>query len=79
MWAARLASEASHKPHILAYAHAYWLSKFISLANLHYLGKDSLSMAAKVGDEVVKAPGSLVIPIYCTVKDITKKVLPTFC
>ncbi|MFH1366999.1 MAG: phosphoribosylformylglycinamidine synthase [Patescibacteria group bacterium] len=39
-------------------------------------GKDSLSMAARVGDETVKAPGQLVISAYVTVPDITKVVTP---
>ncbi len=39
-------------------------------------GKDSLSMAARVEEEVVKSPGNLTIPAYCTVTDITKTVTP---
>ena len=39
-------------------------------------GKDSLSMAAAAGGEVVKAPGSLVISAYCTCSDITNVVTP---
>ncbi|BBG95934.1 purine biosynthesis 4, partial [Prunus dulcis] len=39
-------------------------------------GKDSLSMAAHVAGEVVKAPGNLVISVYCTCPDITKTVTP---
>ncbi|XP_050236301.1 probable phosphoribosylformylglycinamidine synthase, chloroplastic/mitochondrial [Mercurialis annua] len=39
-------------------------------------GKDSLSMAAHAGDEVVKAPGNLVISVYVTCPDITKTVTP---
>lgn len=39
-------------------------------------GKDSLSMAATVAGEVVKAPGSLVVLGYAPVPDITKKVTP---
>ncbi|KAL8151773.1 hypothetical protein V2J09_021581 [Rumex salicifolius] len=37
-------------------------------------GKDSLSMAAHSGDEVVKAPGNLVVSSYVTCPDITKIV-----
>ncbi|KAB2636474.1 phosphoribosylformylglycinamidine synthase [Pyrus ussuriensis x Pyrus communis] len=33
-------------------------------------GKDSLSMAAHVAGEVVKAPGNLVMSVYCTSLDI---------
>ncbi|CAK9323891.1 unnamed protein product [Citrullus colocynthis] len=39
-------------------------------------GKDSLSMAAQAGGEVVKAPGNLVISAYVTCPDITKIVTP---
>jgi phosphoribosylformylglycinamidine synthase len=39
-------------------------------------GKDSLSMAAMVGHETVKAPGNVTVTAYCTVPDITKTVTP---
>ena len=39
-------------------------------------GKDSLSMAATVSGELVKAPGSLVVLGCAPVPDITKKVTP---
>jgi phosphoribosylformylglycinamidine synthase len=39
-------------------------------------GKDSLSMATKVGDEIVKSPRELVISAYAAVPDITKVVTP---
>lgn len=39
-------------------------------------GKDSLSMAAKVGDEVVKSPRELVISLYAAMGDIRKKITP---
>ena len=39
-------------------------------------GKDSLSMAARCGDEVVKAPGELTMTCYVTCPDITKTVTP---
>ncbi len=39
-------------------------------------GKDSLSMAAAISGELVKAPGSLVVLGYAPVPDITKKVTP---
>lgn len=35
-------------------------------------GKDSLSMAARNGKEIVKAPGTLVISSYAPCPDITK-------
>mmetsp|Transcript_2387 Transcript_2387/g.3381 ORF Transcript_2387/g.3381 Transcript_2387/m.3381 type:complete len:1089 (-) Transcript_2387:913-4179(-) len=39
-------------------------------------GKDSLSMAAKCGEEVVKAPGELTLTCYVTCPDITMTVTP---
>lgn len=39
-------------------------------------GKDSLSMAAPAGTEVVMAPGNLVISAYAGCPDITKVVTP---
>jgi phosphoribosylformylglycinamidine synthase len=39
-------------------------------------GKDSLSMAARVGVETVKAPGALVVSAYVTVEDVTRKLTP---
>ena len=39
-------------------------------------GKDSLSMATRVGDETVKSPRQLVISAYAAMKDIGKKVTP---
>ena len=39
-------------------------------------GKDSLSMAAKCGDEIVKAPGMLTLTCYVTCPDIRLTVTP---
>ncbi|CAG35433.1 phosphoribosylformylglycinamidine synthase [Desulfotalea psychrophila] len=39
-------------------------------------GKDSLSMATMVGDEVVKSPRELVISTYAAMADLDKKVTP---
>ncbi|MFA5051234.1 MAG: phosphoribosylformylglycinamidine synthase [Patescibacteria group bacterium] len=39
-------------------------------------GKDSLSMAAMIGNELVKAPGELVIKGYASMPDITKVLTP---
>ncbi len=39
-------------------------------------GKDSLSMATRVGDEIVKSPRELVISAYVTIPDINKAVTP---
>ena len=39
-------------------------------------GKDSLSMAAKVDGEIVKAPGTLVVSVYAACPDISLTVTP---
>eukprot|EP00326_Haptolina_ericina_P037336 CAMPEP_0181236458 /NCGR_PEP_ID=MMETSP1096-20121128/38191_1 /TAXON_ID=156174 ORGANISM="Chrysochromulina ericina, Strain CCMP281" /NCGR_SAMPLE_ID=MMETSP1096 /ASSEMBLY_ACC=CAM_ASM_000453 /LENGTH=887 /DNA_ID=CAMNT_0023331649 /DNA_START=70 /DNA_END=2734 /DNA_ORIENTATION=- len=39
-------------------------------------GKDSLSMAARVGEETVKAPGALVVTVYALCEDVTLTVTP---
>jgi len=39
-------------------------------------GKDSLSMATRVGNEIVKSPRQLVVSAYATVPDIRKVVTP---
>jgi len=39
-------------------------------------GKDSLSMATRIGDEVVKSPRELVVSTYATISDITKVITP---
>jgi phosphoribosylformylglycinamidine synthase len=39
-------------------------------------GKDSLSMATRVGEETVKSPRELVISVYATMEDITRVVTP---
>lgn len=39
-------------------------------------GKDSLSMAARVGSEVVKSPGTLVVSCYAPCPDVRKVVTP---
>ncbi|RZC42112.1 phosphoribosylformylglycinamidine synthase-like [Asbolus verrucosus] len=41
-------------------------------------GKDSLSMAARVGRETVKAPGTLVVSTYAPCPDVRKVVTPDF-
>jgi len=39
-------------------------------------GKDSLSMAAQVEQEIVKAPGQVVVSAYCSMTDITRILTP---
>jgi len=41
-------------------------------------GKDSLSMAARVGKETVKAPGALVVSTYAPCPDIRQVITPDF-
>lgn len=39
-------------------------------------GKDSLSMAARVGQEIIKSPGELAVSAYASVPDIEKVLTP---
>lgn len=41
-------------------------------------GKDSLSMSAEAGGELVKAPGEVVVKAYAPVSDVTKSLTPDF-
>ncbi|XP_076754672.1 phosphoribosylformylglycinamidine synthase [Xylocopa sonorina] len=41
-------------------------------------GKDSLSMAARIGKDVVKAPGTLVVSCYAPCPDIRQVITPDF-
>ncbi len=72
MWPAKLPHEGA-----LLYDAATAMSDFmVKLGIALDGGKDSLSMAAKVSGELVKAPGSLVVLGYAPVPDITRKVTP---
>jgi len=72
MWAAKLPGEGA-----LLYAAAAALrDTMINLGIAADGGKDSLSMAAKVGEEIVKAPGQVVVSAYASVRDVTKVVTP---
>lgn len=72
MWAAKQPGEGAQ-----LWDAANAMSKFmIDIGMAVDGGKDSLSMAAKVDDETVKAPGELVISAYATVADIHKVVTP---
>ncbi len=72
MWAAKLPHEGAS----LYEAASAMSDLMIELGIAVDGGKDSLSMAATVSGELVKAPGSLVILGYAPVPDITKKVTP---
>jgi len=72
MWAAKLPGEGAR-----IYDAASALGDLmIQLGVAADGGKDSISMAARVGDENVKAPGEVVISGYATMPDITRKATP---
>ncbi|XP_062965913.1 phosphoribosylformylglycinamidine synthase [Cynocephalus volans] len=72
MWAAKLPGEGA----ALADACEAMVAVMEALGVAVDGGKDSLSMAARVGTETVKAPGSLVISAYAVCPDITATVTP---
>ncbi|XP_042772136.1 phosphoribosylformylglycinamidine synthase [Panthera leo] len=72
MWAAKLPGEGA----ALADACAAMVAVMAALGVAVDGGKDSLSMAARVGSETVRAPGSLVISAYAVCPDITATVTP---
>ncbi|XP_006899247.1 PREDICTED: phosphoribosylformylglycinamidine synthase [Elephantulus edwardii] len=72
MWAAKLPGEGA----ALADACEAMVSVMATLGIAIDGGKDSLSMAARVGTETVLAPGSLVISAYAVCPDITATVTP---
>lgn len=72
MWAAKLPGEGAN----LYDAAVALRDLMIKLGVAADGGKDSLSMAAKVGEETVKSPGEMVVSAYATVPDIEKVVTP---
>ncbi|XP_075417024.1 phosphoribosylformylglycinamidine synthase isoform X2 [Tenrec ecaudatus] len=72
MWAAKLPGEGA----ALADACEAMVAVMAALGVAVDGGKDSLSMAARVGAETVRAPGSLVISAYAVCPDITATVTP---
>lgn len=72
MWAAKMAGEGPRMWDALCAMRDIMLTLGIAVDG----GKDSLSMAVKVGDETVKAPGQLVISGYAPVPDVSKVVTP---
>ncbi|KAF0872648.1 PUR4 synthase, partial [Crocuta crocuta] len=72
MWAAKLPGEGA----ALADACVAMVAVMAALGVAVDGGKDSLSMAARVGSETVRAPGSLVISAYAVCPDITATVTP---
>ncbi|KAK8811334.1 hypothetical protein WA158_003068 [Blastocystis sp. Blastoise] len=72
MWAAKLPGEASSM-----YSCCEAMSNFMKEIGVAVDGgKDSCSMAAKVDNEIVKAPGTLVISLYAPCPDVYKVVTP---
>ena len=74
MWASKLPGEGA----ALYDAACAMRDAMISLGIAVDGGKDSLSMATRVGEETVKSPRELVISAYATMEDITKVVTPDF-
>ncbi|MFC1827164.1 phosphoribosylformylglycinamidine synthase, partial [Thermodesulfobacteriota bacterium] len=72
MWASKLPGEGA----ALYDAACAMRDAMISLGIAVDGGKDSLSMATRVGEETVKSPRELVISAYATMEDITKVVTP---
>nr|XP_035950437.1 phosphoribosylformylglycinamidine synthase [Halichoerus grypus]XP_035950438.1 phosphoribosylformylglycinamidine synthase [Halichoerus grypus]XP_035950439.1 phosphoribosylformylglycinamidine synthase [Halichoerus grypus] len=72
MWAAKLPGEGA----ALADACEAMVTVMAALGVAVDGGKDSLSMAARVGSETVRAPGSLVISAYAVCPNITATVTP---
>ena len=74
MWAAKLPGEAANMYEACEAIEDCMSRLGISIDG----GKDSLSMAAKVGTETVKSPGTFVLSCYCTCPDVTLTVTPDF-
>lgn len=72
MWAAKLEGEASRMYEAALATRDLMFELGIAIDG----GKDSLSMATKVGGKIVKSPGELVISNYASVPDITKIITP---
>ena len=72
MWAAKLSGEGAE-----LYKAAVALRDMMQITGVASDGgKDSLSMAAKVGEEMVKSPGQMTISAYAAMDDITKIITP---
>lgn len=72
MWAAKLSGEGAKM-----YDACTAMCQLMTELNIAVDGgKDSLSMAARVGNETIKSPGTLVISTYVQCPDIRVKVTP---
>ena len=74
MWAAKRPSEGAQLYDAAVALRGICLSLGIAIDG----GKDSLSMATMIGDDLVVSPGELVIMGYAPVPDITKVATPDF-
>lgn len=72
MWAAKLPGEAARMYECCSAMTEFMKAVGVSVDG----GKDSLSMAAKVNKQDVKAPGTLVITMYAACDDVEKTVTP---
>lgn len=72
MWAAKLPGEAARMYECCSAMTDFMKAVGVSVDG----GKDSLSMAAKVNKQDVKAPGTLVITMYAACDDVEKTVTP---
>jgi len=72
MWPAKLPGEGSRVYEAACATRDFMIELGIAIDG----GKDSLSMAAKVGKEIVKSPGQLVISAYASVPNIEKVITP---
>jgi len=73
MWAAKLPCEGAAMYDACDAMAAFMIAVGVAVDG----GKDSLSMAAKAPDgEMVKAPGTLVISLYCPCPDVRRKITP---
>ena len=72
MWAAKLPGEAAR----IYKAAVAMRDMMIKIGIAVDGGKDSLSMATKIGDKIVKSPGELTISAYAPVPDINKVITP---
>jgi len=72
MWAAKLSGEAARIYRAAVVACDTMKKLGIAIDG----GKDSLSMATKINNQIVKSPGELTISAYVTVPDINKVITP---
>jgi len=72
MWPAKLENEGAELYHAAEAIRDLMIKTGVAVDG----GKDSLSMAAKIKDEVVKSPGQMVVSAYVDIPDIHKIITP---